>query len=85
MIRVTERPAWIQVVRDGKDLIRRTLEPGTERTFRDRRRLDFVLGDAGAVRVTLNGKRMGVLGDDGQVITGSAVLQKGKARLVPAE
>jgi hypothetical protein len=81
-IRVTERPSWIRVIRDGKDLVRRTLEPGTERTFRDRSRLDFVLGDAGAVRVILNGKRLGALGDDGQVFTGSAVLRKGKARLV---
>jgi hypothetical protein len=81
-IRVTERPSWINVIRDGKDLMRRTLEPGTERTFRDRRQLDFVIGDAGAVRVTLNGKRIGALGDDGQVFTGSAVFRKGKAKLI---
>ena len=84
-VRVTERASWIQVVRDGEVLLKKTLEPGTERTFRDRRRLDLVVGDAGAVRVTLNGKRIGPLGDDGQVFTGSAVFSKGKARLVPAE
>jgi hypothetical protein len=44
-----------------------------------------VVGDAGAVRVTLNGKRLGPLGGDGQVFTGSALLKKGKARLAPAE
>jgi hypothetical protein len=81
-IRVTERPSWILVIRDGEDLLRRTLEPGTERTFRDRHRLDLVVGDAGAVRVTLNGKRIGPLGGDGQVFTGSALLRKGKARLI---
>lgn len=82
-IRVVERPSWIQVVRDGQVLVRRTLQPGFERTFRDPRRLDLVVGDAGAVRVTLNGKRLGALGGDGQVFTGSAILRKGKARLVP--
>jgi hypothetical protein len=84
-IRITERPSWIQVTRDGEVVMRKTLEPGTERRFRDRRRLDLVIGDAGAVRVTLNGKRIGPLGDDGQVFTGSAIFSKGKARLQPAE
>jgi cytoskeleton protein RodZ len=84
-VRITERPSWIQVRRDGEVVMTNTLEPGTERTFRDRRRLDLVIGDAGAVRVTLNGKRIGPLGDDGQVFTGSAIFAKGKARLVRAE
>jgi cytoskeleton protein RodZ len=84
-IRVKERASWIQVIRDGDQLVGRTLERGTERTFRDRRRLNLVIGDAGAVRVTLNGKRIGAVGDDGQVFTGSAIFKKGKARLVPAE
>jgi hypothetical protein len=84
-IRIAERPSWIQVVRDGEVILRKTLEPGAERTFRDRRRLDLVVGDAGAIRVTLNDKRIGPLGQDGQVFTGSAILEKGKARLVPAE
>jgi cytoskeleton protein RodZ len=84
-IRIDERPSWIQVVRDGEIILKKTLEPGTERTFRDRRRLDLIVGDAGAVRVTLNGKRMGPLGGDGQVFTGSAIFEKGKARLVRAE
>jgi cytoskeleton protein RodZ len=84
-VRITERPSWIQVTRDGEVVMRKTLEPGTERTFRDRRRLDLVIGDAGAVRVTLNGKRIGPLGGDGQVFTGSAIFAKGKARLVRAE
>jgi cytoskeleton protein RodZ len=84
-IRVTERASWMQVERDGEVVLKKTLEPGTERTFRDRRRLDLVIGDAGAVRVTLNGRRMGPLGEDGQVFTGSAIFAKGKARLVPRE
>lgn len=84
-IRVTERASWIQVIRDGDELLKKTLEPGTERTFRDRSRLDLVVGDAGAVRVTLNRKRIGPLGVDGQVFTGSAILRKGKPRLVPAD
>jgi cytoskeleton protein RodZ len=84
-IRIAERPSWIQVVRDGEVILKETLGPGTERTFRDRRRLDLVVGDAGAVRVTLNDKRIGPLGQDGQVFTGTAILKKGKARLVSAE
>jgi transcriptional regulator with XRE-family HTH domain len=81
-IRVVERASWIQVTRDGEIVVQRTFEAGEERTFRDRRGLDFVVGDAGAVRVTLNGKRMGALGTDGDVFEGSAVLRKGRARLV---
>lgn len=84
-IRITERPSWIQVVRDGEVILKKTLDPGTQRTFRDRRRLDLVVGDAGAVRVTLNDKRIGPLGGDVQVFTGSAILRKGKARLIAAE
>jgi cytoskeleton protein RodZ len=84
-LRIAERPSWIQIVRDGEVILEKTLQPGTERTFRDRRRLDVVVGDAGAVRVTLSGKRIGPLGQDGQVFTGSAIFSKGKARLVPAE
>jgi cytoskeleton protein RodZ len=84
-IRVTERPSWIQVIRDGEEVVRRTLEPGTERTFRDRHRLDLVVGDAGAVRITLNGKRMGSLGGDGQVFSGSTILRNRKARLIRVE
>jgi cytoskeleton protein RodZ len=81
-IRAVERAAWIQVTRDGEVVAKGTMEAGTEQTFRDRRRMDIVVGDAGAVRVTLNGKRIGPLGDDGQVFTGSAVLRRGKPRLV---
>lgn len=83
-IRVVERASWIQVIRNGEVVVQRTFETGVERTFRADRRLDLLIGDAGAVRVTLNGRRLGAVGDDGQVFEGSAILRKGRTRLVSA-
>lgn len=83
-IRFVERPSWIQVIRDDEVIVEGTFAAGMERTFRDSRGLDLVIGDAGAVRVTLNGKRLGPVGDDGDVFEGSAVFRKGRTRLVPA-
>lgn len=83
-LRVVERPCWVHVARNGRDLFRGLLQPGAERTFRDSRRLEFTLGDAGAVRLTLSGKRLGAPGQDGEVYRAAVVLRNGRVRVIPA-
>jgi len=66
---VTERPVWIRAVADEVRRFER-LVPENQRIRIDAR--TFVLlriGDAGAVRLVVNGVDRGIQGRDGQVIT----------------
>ena len=56
-LRVVESPCWVRVTSDKREVIQTTLRPGVEETFTASRRLDLWLGNAGAVRLTLNGKQ----------------------------
>jgi cytoskeletal protein RodZ len=61
--------SWISV-RDesGVQLYQGVLEQGTHRTFTDKRLLRLVLGNAGAVQLTVNGQSLGAAGGSGQVV-----------------
>lgn len=61
-------PCWVLVVSDGIQVFQGTLGPGTTRTFTADTELRLRLGNAGGVRVTVNGEPLGVLGVSGQVI-----------------
>ncbi len=52
---------------NGKLLDEGVLKQGASRTFTDSKRIDLVLGNAGAVQLFVNGKEVKNLGDDGQV------------------
>lgn len=68
-IRVEDRPSWLEIRVDGETSFVRIAEPGFSETFEARRKLKVTTGDAGAVRVSVNGQDIGVLGDSGEVLT----------------
>lgn len=60
--------SWVQAsTASGKQLFQGLLLPGQHKTFIDRRRVKLVVGNAGGVRLTVNGTDVGVPGRLGQV------------------
>ncbi len=59
---------WIRVIADGVETFQGTLRAGSTRTFTAQRELSIRFGNAGGVRVTLNGEDLGVQGESGQVV-----------------
>ncbi len=59
---------WLQVVSDGKVVYEGTVESGKNMTWSGNERISMTAGNAGAVEVTYNGKNMGKLGKEGDVI-----------------
>ena len=66
---LTTRECWVVATADGVKAIRRLLQPGERLTLEIRRELVLTTGDAGAIRLTLNGADARPLGADGQVVT----------------
>lgn len=60
--------SWARVVIDGRERLETTLRPGQTRRFRGRRRVHVRLGNAGAVRVLVDGRDRGALGGYGEVV-----------------
>jgi cytoskeletal protein RodZ len=59
--------SWVQATTaSGEELFQGLLENQTRR-FSDRQRINLVIGNAGAVTLTVNGTPIGAPGDDGQV------------------
>jgi hypothetical protein len=59
--------SWVQATTaSGEELFQGLLENQT-RTFTDRQRIKLVIGNAGAVSLTVNGTPIGAPGEDGQV------------------
>ena len=59
---------WVSVNRDGNRVLVRELEPGETPSFAADQRFFIILGNAGGVRLTLNGKPAKSLGDPGEVV-----------------
>ncbi|MFF8827692.1 helix-turn-helix domain-containing protein [Streptomyces sp. NPDC015131] len=60
--------SWISAkARDGKLLFDGLLEKGASKTFQDDERLDLILGNAGAIELFVNGKKVEDEFEDGQV------------------
>jgi hypothetical protein len=75
---VTLRPVWTRVIVDDQKTIERVLPQDTRLPLSADRTIAIRAGDAGAVRLTMNGKDLGPLGRDGQI--GSRVLTAPSAR-----
>jgi hypothetical protein len=69
--------SWISVRLDGELEFQGTVEGGERRTYSARKRVDLVLGNAGAVTANLNGRDLGPAGPPGQV-TRRAYTPKGQ-------
>jgi len=63
------RRVWIRVVVDGTSEVERELQAQDRVPLRPGRTSVIRAGDAGAIRLTINGKDQGRLGDDGEVLT----------------
>jgi transcriptional regulator with XRE-family HTH domain len=61
-------PCWVSAVVDGQQVLRRELKPGEKHMFDVQRNFVISLGDAAAVRLTLNGAAARPLGGPGQVL-----------------
>jgi cytoskeleton protein RodZ len=60
--------SWVQATTaSGKELFQGTLERGQNKTFTDRQRVKLVVGNAGAVTLTVNGVDVGTPGHLGKV------------------
>ncbi|MFC9806700.1 helix-turn-helix domain-containing protein [Streptomyces griseoaurantiacus] len=58
-VSATDGRSWISAKdHNGRTLFDGTLEKGDSQTFQDKERVDLVLGDAGAVRLHVNGKEI---------------------------
>lgn len=68
--------AWLMVTVDGEVEFQGLLEAGEERTWHAQRSMGFRCGNAGGVLVTVNGEELGVLGERGQVVDQTWVVQE---------
>jgi hypothetical protein len=63
------RRVWVRVVVDGTSEVERELQAQDRVPLRPGRTSVIRAGDAGAIRLTINGKDQGRLGDDGEILT----------------
>jgi cytoskeleton protein RodZ len=55
--------SWVSIKADGKTLVSTTLQPGVERSFKAADKIEVVLGNAGGVEISYNGKPVENLGN----------------------
>lgn len=60
--------AWISIKSDGKTLFKGIFRRGMSETWIAKEKMELSLGDAGAVELEVNGKRIPALGRKGEVI-----------------
>jgi hypothetical protein len=68
-VRVSGSPSWLKITTDGAVAYERIAEPGFSRTFEGHDSLSIWTGNAGAVEVQVDGRDLGTLGADGEVLT----------------
>ena len=68
MLTIAESRSWVTVRADGKVLYQGILNAGDRREFTAKRTLGVVLGNAGVVRLVVNGQDLGTPGRVGQVV-----------------
>jgi cytoskeletal protein RodZ len=60
--------SWIQVTVDGVRQFQGELAAGTHRSWYGEERIELRVGNAGVVDVTVNGQKLGALGEPGEVV-----------------
>jgi hypothetical protein len=63
------RPSWLAAYADGRRVEYRLVPEGSQLTFRGDREITLRVGDAGALRLIVNGRDAGLLGRPGEVRT----------------
>jgi len=69
VLNVTDNRSWMYVEVDGKPEFTGFLASGQMKEFKGNEKIVLKLGNAGVVQVEVNGQKMGVLGNLGQVVT----------------
>jgi cytoskeletal protein RodZ len=75
LISVTELPSWILIRTDGTTAYEQVAQPGFSKTFEAEQRLYIKSGNAGAVRVEINGQDAGALGGSGEIVARTYTLK----------
>jgi cytoskeletal protein RodZ len=65
-VKLTDR-AWVRIVADGERVLEDNLEAGFEQTIRADDSVQLFVGNAGGIKVALNGEAMPPIGPSGQV------------------
>lgn len=66
------KPSWLEISDSkGKPVFRGTLPAGVTSTWKARNRMQITIGNAGGVVLKVNGKRLGVPGKPGELVTRS--------------
>jgi hypothetical protein len=65
----TTSAVWVRVIADGVPIVERQLPPNTRLPFTARESIVIRAGDAGAIRLTIQGVDQGTLGRTGEVVT----------------
>ncbi|MFE5586732.1 helix-turn-helix domain-containing protein [Kitasatospora sp. NPDC056531] len=66
---VAQGTSWVSATdSNGKSLFQNNISDGQDQTFTDPKLIKLVLGNGGAVHAYVNGKDLGLLGKDGQVV-----------------
>ena len=66
---VSGSPSWLKITTDGAVAYEGIAEPGFSRSFEGQDSLSIWTGNAGAVEAQVDGRDLGTLGDDGEVLT----------------
>jgi cytoskeletal protein RodZ len=74
-IDVKERPSWILIRADGTTAYEQIAQPGFSQTFEAERELYIKSGDAGAVKVEINGQDVGELGPPYEIVARNYTLK----------
>ena len=77
-----EKPVWVLATTDGKVAFSGTIEPNVSKVIEANDRVFLKLGNAGGVHVSLNGKPLGPLGEEGKVLR--VQFTSGGFQIVPA-
>lgn len=72
---VIER-AWVLIMVDGEVDFQGILERGEERVWQAERSIGFRCGNAGGVLITINGEELGALGERGQVVEQTWIVEE---------
>jgi Domain of unknown function (DUF4115) len=66
---VSGSPSWLKITTDGALAYEGIAEPGFSRSFEGHDSLSIWTGNAGAVQAQVDGRDLGTLGADGEVLT----------------
>ena len=75
-VHVTDR-CWVEVYTDAQEAFVGLIEPGDDRAWQAQERIQMTIGNAGGVEITVNGEKLGFLGERDEVVRVVWVLEEG--------